>query len=215
MLKKLSVFSIIIFFAFIANVQAESVNKIAKRFIDDFYGAFQTARLNDTDKNAEWVKEFFTEDSKIFVHPFFQYDETLSETEFYAESVDSSLSGVSFGQEEIVNEVIVPFLTYYPGMVHDVKERIVSKKRKHGYIKVWLFYDFKASIGMEYNGENTKINYPGVSIYTIDLYAPRRDKDGNVTGYGKIVDGRIIFDNLKFMTQAGMLTCKSPAPTAK
>ena len=210
MLKKIFVFSLIIFWAFMSNAQAESVEKMAKKFMDDFYGAFQTARINDAEKNVAWVKGFFTEDSKMFTHPFFQYDETLSEADYYTEPINNNLAGVSVGQEEIANEVIVPFLTYHPGMIHDVKTRIVSHQQKHGIVKIWLFYDFKAAIGVEYTGENTQINFPGVSIYTVDLYAARRNEDGEVTGYGKVIDGRIIFDNLKYMTQVGMLICKPP-----
>jgi len=95
-------------------------------------------------------------------------------------------------------------------MVHDVKEKLMQPTGKPGIWKMWLFYDFKASLGAVYDGNNLKINLPGVSIYTVDLKAKRTDAAGKVPGYGKVIEGRIIFDNLKYMTQAGLLNCEPP-----
>jgi hypothetical protein len=195
----LSIFALLLVLGFALNASAEVNGKPEiTKFMKDYYAAFQNARFPDEPGKPTVydVRDFFSEDCKLFVHPNFQYDDNLDESPFYAADPPCEKDGVSCGSEEILEEVIKPFVGWFPTMWHDVKQQIFWPEGKNVW-KVWLFYDYK------YPGNPAPpyfVNFPGVSIYTVDL--SQRRQDG---GRGRVTEGRLIYDNYKFLHQIGVI----------
>ena len=169
------------------------------KFITDYYAAFENGRIDGTLDQYD-ILDFFTDDAVLFVHPNFGYAADLDESAYYTEPVDCSLPGISCGIE-ILDEIITPFVGAFPGMVHDVKDKIFRPIGNNVW-QIWVFYDYKAPV-LDVNGNPTGdifINFPGVSIYTVDL--TERREDG---GRGRVTVGRLIYDNYKFLSQLGLV----------
>jgi hypothetical protein len=172
------------------------------QFLDDFYGAFEIARIDGDPYDQHYVDSFFADDCEMYFTSFYVYNQELDESPYYQDPPDCGLPGISCGPE-ILTEIIVPFLTAYPGMDHDVKQTIYKQLGGNVW-QIWAFYDYKAP-KLDVNGEPTdgvRINFPGVSIYTVDMKLRRPDGQK-----GQVIRGKIIIDNYKFMCQSGAIDC--------
>jgi hypothetical protein len=162
-------------------------------FMEDYYAAYQNARLGSPTLNEYDLLDLYTADAVMYVHPNFVYGTEYDESPYYAKPPNCDLPGISYGKE-ILSDIITPFVGSFPGMIHDIKQQTFSPEGENVW-KAWLFYDYKVSGAIE---GNYIVNFPGVSIFTVDLN--QRRKDGK---RGKIMEGHLIYDNYKFLQQMG------------
>jgi len=183
------------------NASAEvNGNPEITKFMEDYYAAFQNARLGSPTLNEHDVLDLYTADAVLYVHPNFvygpPYTKGLDESPYYAKPPNCDLPGISCGKE-ILSDIITPFIGQFPGMIHDIKQRIFSPEGENAW-KAWLFYDYKVPGTSE---GSYIVNFPGVSIFTVDLN--QRRKDGK---RGRVKEGHLIYDNYKFLQQIGQVT---------
>ena len=163
------------------------------KFMQDYYAAFESARIGSPTFNEYDVFDFYTANAVMYVHPNFVYGPDLDESPYYAKPPNCDLPGISCGNK-ILSEIITPFVGGFPGMIHDVKQQIFWPEGGNVW-KVWLFYDYKVPGATE---GTYIINFPGVSIFAVDLN--QRREDGK---RGRVKEGHLIYDNYKFLQQIG------------
>ena len=155
--------------------QGNPDHKIVK-FLDDFYDSFEIARYDGYPYDQHYVDSFFSDDCVMKFTSFRVYNEELDESPYYSDPPNCDLPSISCGPQILTN-IIVPFISAYPGMVHDVRQTIYKQLGGNVW-EIWAFYNFKCP-KLDVNGEPTdgiRVNFPGVSIYTVDM--KRRRPDG-------------------------------------